>query len=87
MKIIKEFITGEKNIIVNTYWNQDYIAPGYVQYKDIEEEFKTVISGYNANCEAHVEGFGNIPIIRIVAGCETWTMAMAYGCEMVLSGL
>ncbi len=85
MENYKKAYMGEKNILVTANWAQDYTAPGFVQYQDIEEEFKSAISLYNVKCEAHLEGFDNIPMIRIVSGCATWTMAMAYGCEMVVS--
>ncbi len=84
MSSYKRAYMGEKNIVVTANWTQDYVAPPHVQYENMEEEFKSAISAYNVGCEAHLEGFDNVPVIRIVSGCSTWTMAMAYGCEMVV---
>jgi len=82
----KKVYSGDKDIIVTAHgWNNGYYASPLAMYNSMEEEFKTQILAYNANCEAHLNGFDNIPTIRIVAGCATWTMAMAYGCEMVIS--
>jgi len=81
----KKVYSGCKDIIVTAHWTQDYVVPPLTMYNSMEEEFKSAISNYNVNCEAHLNGFDNVPTIRIVAGCATWTMAMAYGCEMVIS--
>lgn len=82
---IKKVYMGSKDILVFANWNQDYTTAPLTAYNSMEEEFKSAISAYNVSCEAHLNGFDNIPTIRLVAGCATWTMAMAYGCEMVIS--
>jgi hypothetical protein len=83
IKTVTDLYNGKKGVVVTAnYYTGKYATPMQV-FKNMETEFEMVSDGYNVQANGLEQGFDNIPIIRMVSGCSTWTMAFAYGCKMI----